>query len=118
MQMPIAVGVVVAIIFLVAFSEWFYHMVQGWGQIVIDDVYFKYRIVGVTVFSFVIISMTFFGMAIITECPNEQREGVFAGLRCEEYLKIKAGTDKIFESKTPDTQDLPAGEQEGEIQEI
>ncbi|EKD53065.1 MAG: hypothetical protein ACD_61C00166G0006 [uncultured bacterium] len=116
--MPIAVGVIVAIIFLVAFSEWFYHMVQGWGQIVIDDVYFKYRIAGVTVFSFVIISMTFFGMALVTECPNEQREGVFAGLRCEEYLKIKAGTDKIFESKTPDTLELPVDEPDVETEEI
>jgi len=44
--------------------------------------------------------MTFFGMALVTECPNEQREGVFARLRCEEYLKIKAGTDKIFPQRT------------------
>ena len=94
--MPVIVGVMLAIVFLVSFSEWFYHMVTGWGEIVVDDVYFKYRIIGVTLFSFLIIGLTFFTMAMITECPNEEREGVFAGLRCEEYLKLKAGTEKIF----------------------
>lgn len=96
MQMPVIVGIMLAIIFLVAFSEWFYHLVEGWGTIVIDDIYFKYRIMGATVFSMVIIGSTFLGMALITECPNQEREGVFARLRCDEYLKIKAGTEKIF----------------------
>lgn len=98
MQMPVAVGVIVAIIFLVAFSEWFYHMVKGWGELVIDDVYFYYRIAGVSLFSFVIISSTFFAMALINECPNEEREGVFARLQCEEYMKIKSGAESFFAS--------------------
>ncbi len=97
--MPVAVGIIVSIIFLVAFSEWFYHLAIGWGQIVIDDVYFKYRIIGVSVFSIAVITSTFFTMALVTECPKENREGAFARLRCEEYLKIKAGTDKIFGSE-------------------
>lgn len=96
MQMPVIVGIILAIIFLVAFSEWFYHLITGWKEIVIDDVYFKYRIVGVSLFSMLVVSSAFFGMALITECPNETREGVFAGLRCEEYLKIKTGAEKIF----------------------
>lgn len=96
MQMPVIVGITLAIIFLVAFSEWFFHLVQGWGEIVLDDVYFRYRVIGVTIFSIVIFTSTFFSMALITECPNQEREGVFARLRCDEYLKIKAGTDKIF----------------------
>lgn len=96
MQMPVIVGIIVAIIFLVAFSEWFYHLVEGWKEIVIDDVYYSYRIVGVSLFSMLVIGSTFFGMAIITECPNETREGIFAKLNCEEYLRIKVGTEKIF----------------------
>ena len=96
--MPVAVGVIVAILFLVAFSEWFYHLVKGWEEIVLDDVYFKYRIAGVTLFSFFIISATFFGMALINECPNQTKEGPFANLRCDEYLKIKTGTDRLFAS--------------------
>ncbi len=102
MQMPVIVGIMLAIIFLVAFSEWFYHLVEGWGGIIIDDRYFRYRIAGVSMLSMIIISSTFWGMALITECPNQVREGVFARLRCDEYLKIKAGTEKIFndDSKT------------------
>lgn len=94
--MPVAVGITLAIIFLVAFSEWFYHLVKGWKEIVVDDAFFRYRIIAASVFSMIVISTTFFGMAIITECPNEEREGVFAQLRCEEYLKIKAGTENIL----------------------
>ena len=96
MQMPVVVGILVAVIFLVAFSEWFYHLVKGWREIVIDDAFFKYRIVGVSIFSMFIIGSSFFGMALITECPNEVREGILAKLRCEEYLKIKAGTENLF----------------------
>lgn len=99
MQMPVAVGILLAIIFLVAFSEWFYHLVKGWEEIVIDDVYFKYRIIAASVVSMMTVSATFFGMAMITECPNENREGVFENLRCEEYLKIKTGTEKMFGDK-------------------
>lgn len=97
MQMPVAVGILLAIIFLVAFSEWFYNLIKGWGEIVIDDVYFKYRIITASVVSMIVISSTFLGMAIVTECPNQEKEGVFEKLRCEEYLKIKAGTEKIFQ---------------------
>lgn len=96
MQMPVLVGIIVSIIFLVSFSGWFYHLAEGWGEIVIDDVYFRYRMLGASLLSFVVIVSTFFGMAIVTECPNKEREGVFENLRCEEYLQLKAGTDKIF----------------------
>jgi hypothetical protein len=99
MQMPVIVGIVVAIIFLVSFSEWFYHMVEGWNELIVDDVYFYYRMAGVTLFSIFILSSTFLVMALVTECPNEIREGVFARLRCEEYLKIKVGTEKLFSNE-------------------
>lgn len=104
--MPVVVGVIVAIIFLVAFSEWFYHMVKGWNEMVLDDDYFKYRIVGVTLFSFLVIGTTFLGMALINECPNQTTEGLFANLRCDEYLKIKTGTEMLFQGKDSSTQEL------------
>jgi hypothetical protein len=96
MQMPIIVGIVVAIIFLVAFSEWFYHMVTGWKEVVLDDVYFRYRIAGVSILSILIMSGTFYGLALVNECPNENREGVFAKLNCDDFSKIKVETDKLF----------------------
>lgn len=94
--MPVVVGIIVAVIFLVAFSEWFFHLVVGWGEYVLDDVYFRYRIAGVTLLSIMVMSGTFYGMALVNECPNEVREGLFAKLNCEEYSKIKVGTEKLF----------------------
>ena len=96
MQMPVVVGIIVALIFLIAFSEWFYHLVIGWNEFVLDDMYFKYRMIGVSLLSIVIMSGTFYGLALFYECPNEDREGVFAKLNCEDYAKIKAGTEKIL----------------------
>ena len=96
--MPVIVGIVVAVIFLIAFSEWFYHMIVGWGDIVLDDVYFRYRIAGVSVLSILVMSGTFYGMAYFNECPNETREGIFAKMNCESYTKIMAGTDAVMVS--------------------
>jgi len=94
--MPVVVGVIVAIVFLVAFSEWFYHIASGWGEFVLDDVYFRYRIVGVSLLSILTMSGTFYGMALINECKNETREGIFAKLNCEEYSKIMVGAEKTL----------------------
>lgn len=96
MQMPVIVGVVVTIIFLVAFSEWFYHMVTGWKEVVLDDIYFHYRIAGVSLLSILIMSGTFYGLALVNECPNENREGIFAKLNCEDFSKIKVETERLF----------------------
>lgn len=71
-------------------------MVKGWGELVIDDMFFYYRIAGATILSIVVMCSTFFIAALVTECPNKQREGILASLRCDEYLQIKASTDKIF----------------------
>ena len=94
--MPVIVGVAVAIIFLVAFSGWFYHLIVGWKGFVLDDIIFRYRIVGVSLLSFLVMGGTFYGIALINECPNEEREGVFAGLSCKEYNKIKVSAEKLF----------------------
>lgn len=96
MQMPVVVGIIVSVIFLIAFSEWFYHLISGWGEFVLDDVYFGYRIAGVSLLSILVMSATFYGMALINECPNEKRVGFFAGLNCEQYSKIKTGTEKLL----------------------
>lgn len=96
MQTPIVVGVIVAVIFLVAFSQWFYHLIIGWQDFVLDDVYFKYRIAGVSLLSIILMSGTFYGIALINECPNEERQGVFAILNCEEYSKIKVEAENLL----------------------
>lgn len=89
--MPVWVGVILAIIFMVVFSEWFFHAFVGWKEIILDDVFYGYRIAGASLLSILVIGSTFMVMAYVTECPNENREGVFERLNCEQYKKIRVG---------------------------
>lgn len=93
MQMPVVVGVLVAIIFMISFSEWFYHTFVSWREVIVDDRLFKFRVFGATLFSLFIISISFVGAAYISKCPQTDREGIFERLKCDEYqkIKIKAG---------------------------
>lgn len=95
--MPVIVGVVVGIVFLVAFSEWFFHLVAGWKEFVLDDVFFRYRVAGMSLLTILVMGGAFWGMALVTECKEEKEtEGIFASLNCEEYQKIKVGAEKLF----------------------
>jgi len=100
MQMPVIVGVVVAIIFLIGFSEWFFHLIMGMEEYVLDDTYFRYRIAGISLLCILLMSGTFYGLLLINDCPEENREGLSAKINCDSYLQIKAETDKLlFPSK-------------------
>lgn len=88
MEMPVAVGILVAIIFLIAFSEWFYHTFVAWSEVIIDDKLYKFRIAGATLLSIAIIFATFWGAAYASKCSQTDREGVFEKLNCEEYRRI------------------------------
>ena len=100
MQMPVVVGVILAVMFLVAFSGGFYHLASGWNEFVIDDIYFKYRILAATVMSIVVITATFLGMAYAFECPNEEKVGLFASLNCADYRSVKTGTESLFKKSS------------------
>lgn len=93
MQMPVAVGVLVAIIFTISFSEWFYQTFIGWREVIIDDRLIKFRIFGATILSLFVICLSFVGAAFVSKCPQSDRGGFFEKLNCEEYqkIKIKAG---------------------------
>lgn len=99
MQMPVVVGVIIAIMALITFSGWFYELATGMHELVLDDQFFNYRIIAATFASIVFMVAVFFVIATINECPNEQREGVFAGLKCDSYLQIKASADNLFKPK-------------------
>ena len=105
--MPVAVGVIVAMIFLIAFSGWFYHLAMGWSEFVLDDVYFKYRIIGASLLSIVIITTTFMSLAYALECPNEERQGFFASLNCADYRNIKVGAESLFKRNAVKTDEVP-----------
>lgn len=89
MQMPIAVGVLVAIIFLVVFSEWFYNMFTGWKEVIIDDGMYKFRIFGATVFSLFVIVSTFFGASYLSKCKHPTPDTEDVQQNCDQYKKIK-----------------------------
>lgn len=97
--MPIVVGLVVMISFVVSFSEWFYQLVRGLKTAVLDDMLYVYRIFFASMVSIAIIIAVFVGISIVNECPSSHREGWFATMRCDEYLSIKAAADNVFQIK-------------------
>ncbi|MEK7064206.1 MAG: hypothetical protein AAB973_01165 [Patescibacteria group bacterium] len=99
MQMPVIVGMIVATMFLVTFSGWFYNYALGMEELVLDDKFFSYRIVAASLVSAVFFVMVFFVISIVNQCPNQERVGIFAGLKCEQYLKLKASADNLFQPK-------------------
>ena len=99
MQMPVIVGVIIAIMFLVTFSGWFYNYALGMQELVLDDKFFTYRVAAASLASTVFFVMVFFVISIVNQCPNQERVGIFAGLKCEQYLKLKASADNLFQPK-------------------
>lgn len=119
--MPVAVGVILAIILLVSFSGWFTQMFQGWREFIIDDTYLGYRIAFATLFSVTIITLTFLGMAYAYECPGERIEGektILSGVQCESYIKIKTGAEEMFKkASSVEDQTIPTGGMESFIED-
>ncbi len=97
MQMPVYVGIFIAVMVLVTFSTWFYNLAGGVKELVLDDVFFGYRIATATVLSIIFMVGAFFVIATVNECPNQPKEGLFAGLKCESYLRLKASADSLFQ---------------------
>lgn len=98
MDMPVTVGVILIIAFLIGFSEWFYGVVEGIGATVVNDSLHSVRVLGMALFSIVFMVGVFYAISIVNECPNENREGLFAGIRCEEYLAIKSTANELLDA--------------------
>lgn len=99
MQMPVVVGVIIAVMALVTFSGWFYGFATGMHELILDDKFFNYRVFAVTSSSILFMVAVFWVIATVNECPNQSREGLFAGLKCDSYLKIRASADNLFQPK-------------------
>jgi len=106
MQMPVAIGVLIAVMALVTFSGWFYGYATGMRELVLDDKFFNYRIAFATLSSILFMVAMFWVIATVNECPNQTnriggqtRDEVFAGLKCDGYLRIKASADNLFQPK-------------------
>jgi len=99
MEMPVVVGVVLALIFLVSFSGWFYNLVSGAKQLVLDDEFFGWRVAWTSFVSMAFMVIVFISIATVSECKDEKRESVFASLKCKEYLSIRSSMEKMFQLK-------------------
>lgn len=99
MQMPVVIGVIMAVMALVTFSGWFYGYTSGMQELVLDDKFFNYRIAAATFSSILFMVAVFWVIATVNECTNQTRVGLFAGLKCDGYLRIKASTDNLFQPK-------------------
>ena len=97
MELPVTVGVILALVLLVGISEWFFGVATGLSELVLDDRFFSYRIVGASVVSIFLMVGMFVVIATVNECPNEEREGIFAGISCDKYLEFKASTERLFQ---------------------
>jgi len=87
MNWVIIVGVLIGLMFLVAFSSWFYHVVVGINALIIEDVFVGYRIFGWGIGALVFMAMIFWLNALVAECPTpeSEREGIFVYLDCRVY---------------------------------
>lgn len=60
--MPVIVGIILALIFVVSFTEWFYNVISGAKQLVLDDEYFGWRIAWTSFISIAFMVAVFFGL--------------------------------------------------------
>lgn len=98
MSMPVIVGLLLTVMFLISFSQWFYSLFKGWREIIIDDMFLIYRIVGATILSVGIMFAGFWIIATVNECKEieVEREGIFKQLNCKEYWEIRTGAKGLF----------------------
>jgi hypothetical protein len=87
MNWVVVVGVIIALMFLVAFTNWFYHIFAGINALIVEDLFVGYRIFGWGVGALLLMGGIFWINALIQECPTpeEDREGIFTLLDCRVY---------------------------------
>lgn len=98
MSMPVVVGLLLTVMFLISFSQWFYNLFKGWRELVIDDMFLIYRVIGATILSFSIMFAGFWIIATVNECKEieVEKEGIFKQLNCKEYWEIRTGAESLF----------------------
>lgn len=101
METPVIVGVMIALMFLVIFSEWFYNLSKGLSEVVIDDQFYGFRVFVASLLSIGFVVGMFFLISVVNKCPkeSEERVGIFSSLNCDGYLELKAATEIIFKAK-------------------
>ncbi len=88
----IVVGVIISLMFLVSFTEWFYHIAAGVNEVAVRDLFFFYRIGGWIVGGILFIGGVFWILALTNECPvvGRERVGIFRYLNCDVYWEMRS----------------------------
>lgn len=92
MTSTIALGVILALVFLVSFTEWFYHLIVGVNQLIPSGYGFYFNVAKFTAGGVSFMAMVFWSLSMVYECPKETREGIFTYLDCTVYDKMAART--------------------------
>mgnify|MGYP001559088882 FL=1 len=88
----IVVGVILSLMFLVSFTEWFYHIAAGVNEVIPSGALFYPSLIRMVVFSVLFIGIVLLVLSLAYECPkgDDEREGFFAYLDCTLYWQIRA----------------------------
>lgn len=90
MNWTVITGVIIALMFLVSFSQWFYELVSGFHAAITQDLYVAYR-TGVWVTGGIVFMIAvFWVLAMVQECPDltGDKPGVFAYMDCRVYWQV------------------------------
>lgn len=87
----VVVGVIIAVMFLVSFTEWFYHLALGLNEAVVRDVFWAYRIGTWVVGGLLFMGAVFWVLALNTECPllEKDKPGIFKYMDCDVYWQVR-----------------------------
>lgn len=90
----IIVGVLIALMFLVSFSEWFYHVAAGIDSLLVKDLYVYYRLSLWIGGSLLFMAIVFWTLAMVKECPTlSEKKGVFRYLNCQAYWEVRGSLE-------------------------
>lgn len=109
----IVVGVIITLMFLVSFTEWFYHVVVGFNEVALRDIFFSYRIAAWVIAGVTFMGGTFWTLALTNECPllEKERPGVFKYMNCDVYWEMRS----FVERKPPSVLLEEAADKEAEL---
>lgn len=86
----IIVGVILALMFLVAFSEWFFHLATGVNELIPSGFNYYFRLAKWIGGAALLMTMVFVSLSVVYECPKGgDREGLFALIDCTAYWEVR-----------------------------
>ncbi|OGD79045.1 hypothetical protein A2368_00690 [Candidatus Collierbacteria bacterium RIFOXYB1_FULL_49_13] len=95
MNGTIILGVLVSLMFLVGFSQWFYVLALSMNEVIERDIFFRTRVFKWLGGSILFMFLMFWVIAYLSECRRpEQISGIFRILDCRPYTKIRTALEE------------------------